>query len=152
MVHPRAPPFISHLFLCHFCLFPPIRPHSPLGWGLYTCALLFFICARAPFHSSYISFLLLSNSSYASTLPSVRGYTPARCYFSSARARPLSCLMYFSLTSVYFPIKLSPEWRPNGARWTASDSILNLCGNEKSNKFAGAILGPFFGPKKWRVN
>ena len=144
MVHPRAPPFISHLFLCHFCLFPPIRSHSPLGWGLYTCALLFFICARAPFHSSYISFLLLSISSYASTLPSVRGYTPARCYCSSARAppsvshkflsqlvfippdmlplfprlgvihlravifhlhaRPLPFLIYFSLTSFYFPL------------------------------------------------
>ena len=55
----RAPPSISHIITFPFFLFPKIWLHFSLGSGLYVRALLFFICATAPFHFSYMSLILI---------------------------------------------------------------------------------------------
>ena len=92
-----------------FFLFPPICIHSSLGYGLCVCALLLFICARAPSMFHIFPFRVCCPL-YAFTLPSMSGNTLARCSFHR-RDHPLH-FSYMSLPLLsILPIRIhsSPD-------------------------------------------
>ena len=87
---------------------PPLFP----WFGIIRSRVLFFICARA-FSISHIllSLFFFYFPLYASTLPSVRGYTLPSCCFSTARVRFPFLTSYYpssSFISPYMP-SLSPR-------------------------------------------
>ena len=85
----RAPPLISHLFVLPSLLSPPCMPPLSQRLGVtHLRATIFHLHAHALQFLIYFSYPSSCFPLYASTLPAIRGYTLARCYFASARARP----------------------------------------------------------------
>ena len=87
-LHAR-PLLISHLFVLLSLLWLPCMPPFSQRLGItHLRATIFYLHAHALQFLIYFSYPSSCFPLYASTLPAIRGYTLARCYFASARARP----------------------------------------------------------------